>query len=242
MKDTQDYFVRLHEDQKDADREISQAAQIGRNTSPPLVEPPPSLFGPSGTTGGKGLFDLMGAGTAGKEEEKVPGSKVFGPRESFAIHTPPTMPDFDANRLPPDGFVDAGTLPKVASSHAPSVAAEGYTHDGTIPQRGVTEINVFKFDPMPSSKEWRNWNLAFKKKVRGGALKPQESYEWISEALKAKSWESLSDDGRFETLNYKIASGLMEICTGEFKRKLLFIERQLDELTPPRTLNGRQMY
>ena len=95
---------------------------------------------------------------------------------------------------------------------------------------------------MPSSKEWKAWNLAFKKKVRGGSIKPKAAYEWIHATLQADSWESLADDGQFETLNYKIASGLMDICTGEFKRKLSLIERQLDEMNPPQTLNGRQMY
>ena len=58
---------------------------------------------------------------------------------------------------------------------------------------------------------------------------------WISAALAAESWESWADDGIFETLNYKIASGVMEICSGEFKRKMVLIERQLDELDPPPT-------
>ena len=95
---------------------------------------------------------------------------------------------------------------------------------------------------MPSSREWNAWNLAFKKKVRSGSIKPKEAYEWISATTQAPTWESLSDDGTFETLNYKIASALMEICTGEFKRKLMLIERQLDALVPPQTLNGRQIY
>ena len=103
------------------------------------------------------------------------------------------------------------------------------------PSEGVTEINAFKFKPMPSSKEWNAWNLASKKIVKGGSIKPKDAYEWISAALEADSWESLADNGTFETLNCTFAAALMYIVAGGFKRKL-------DNLPPPQTINERQIY
>ena len=133
-------------------------------------------------------------------------------------------------------------LPRIASSAAPSLQGDA-SAAAEVPEypRGINEIQVFKLEPMPSSKDWNTWNIAFKKKVRGGSLKPKEAYEWISAAADAPSWESLADDGAFEALNYKIATALMEICSVELIRKLLLIERQLDALLPPRILNGLQI-
>ena len=53
--------------------------------------------------------------------------------------------------------------------------------------------------------------LKFKEKVASSSKTPTEAFAWISEIDKAMSLVDLSDSGKSETLDFKIASGLNDL-------------------------------
>lgn len=83
------------------------------------------------------------------------------------------------------------------------------------------EATTIKFESFPNAPKFREWRLKFKEKVASSSKTPKEAFAWISEIDKAVNLSDLSDSGKFETLDFKIASGLNDIIHGEFSRKII---------------------
>ena len=125
--------------------------------------------------------------------------------------------------------VDAQTLAdeslKLASSHNREREAESCT-----------------FEAWPTVPKWRGWRFRFKTYVAGASgWRPKAAFVWITNTEKAKTMEELEDDEGFESLNAKIAAGLLEIVTGEFQRRLM-LKMETAALHEVRMINGRQIY
>ena len=102
------------------------------------------------------------------------------------------------------------------------------------------EADEIKFDKMPQSRQMRMWKINTRKKIAGASGRPKAAFIWWGQADHATTFEELEDDGDFESLSAKIASGFANIIHGEFARQIEYLEQQL-ALTN-KMLNGRQIY
>ena len=102
-----------------------------------------------------------------------------------------------------------------------------------------SEAKAIKFKDFPSTPGFRNWKMEFKKKVASSSPTPTKAFQWITKIEHVHSVEELKDHESFETLDYKIASGLSEICHGEFKRKITVLEEKA--AIEGHMVNGRQI-
>ena len=103
------------------------------------------------------------------------------------------------------------------------------------------ESDNIKFKETKNAHEFRTWKLNFKKKVASSSGCPSKAFLWIGEIEKATSIDDLKTvpGNYFETLDAKVATGLMDILHGEFLRKMTVLEEQYSN--KGEMLNGRQI-
>ena len=139
---------------------------------------------------------------------------------------------------PPQPYQPAPTSPRTATPKP----HKAVTNLGNEDPQGTRskEADCVTFPQLPKSHELRGWKIIVKRNLAAASGRPRTAVQWFSEADQAQSIEELEDDGTFETLSSKIASALLNIIHGEFKRQIEVIEEKL--LMEGKMLNGRQLY
>ena len=90
------------------------------------------------------------------------------------------------------------------------------------------EAESISFEGRPSVDGFRQWRMSFRRIVASSSIKPTVVLAWASEIDEAKEVNQLRSsiyqgDGHhvdFETLDTKVAAGLMKSCMATSKREL----------------------
>ena len=129
---------------------------------------------------------------------------------------PPPPPGIPIGGWPPGGWGPLG--PPDGNPQGLGNPQDAINH---IRINDAKKASTIKFDPVPHAKGNRQWNLAFKKEVASSSTEPNKAFEWIH-AIESLTEQQVVDQDQnsksFITHNAKIASGLTDIFTGEFRR------------------------
>ena len=87
--------------------------------------------------------------------------------------------------------------------------------------------------------QFDKWYSALKRKNAVGSHDHKLCMRWLAAIDIAPSYESLEYSGVFENLDSKMAAALIDICYGEFGRKITLLEKQLAKTG--QCLGGRQV-
>ena len=94
------------------------------------------------------------------------------------------------------------------------------------------EAENFESEPWPHASKFSSCKVSFRREVISGSTHPRSISEWFAEIDLAAGMEDLDHSGYtldehqidFETLDSKVAKGIMKIIPGEFQRKINFLE------------------
>ena len=84
----------------------------------------------------------------------------------------------------------------------------------------IKEADECKFPDFPTQNTLRGWKIRVNKIIIGASGRPKEAFLWIVMVLSAVTCQELAEACGFDTLDAKIAVGLMAILRGEFKRRI----------------------
>ena len=113
-----------------------------------------------------------------------------------------------------------------------------------VPQ---TEAEKFEFEPWPQASKFVSWKVSFRREAISGSTHLRLISEWSPEIDLAIGIEDLDHSGftsdkhqiEFETLDSKIAKGIMKTLPAEFKRKINFLQ-ETQHKNRRSMLTGRQ--
>ena len=110
------------------------------------------------------------------------------------------------------------------------------------------EAESISFEGWPSINAFRQWGMSFRRIIASSSTKPTVALAWASEIDEAKEVDQLRSsvyqgDGHrvdFETLDTKVAAGLMKIMHGDFKKRVTMRDEQY-QVVHKQMLAGRQI-
>ena len=127
---------------------------------------------------------------------------------------------------------------------SPAAQAGGDTEPGGAqaprPTNQGTGASEYKPPQLRGHADFPNWKQLHKRQVAQGSGRPQLAFEWISKVEEVDSFEKLADDEGYENWSAIMASGLIQMLSGEFKRHVENIMYEVETKTK-RMLNGRQI-
>ena len=96
------------------------------------------------------------------------------------------------------------------------------------------EAESISFEGWPSINAFRQWRMSFRRIIASSSTKPTVALAWASEIDEAKEVDQLRSsvyqgDGHrvdFETLDTKVAAGLMKIMHGDFEKRVTMRDKQ----------------
>ena len=151
-----------------------------------------------------------------------------------------------SSTLPVDG---GGALPRGQSAETrvdPSLCSGILGPTADCPRN--REAESISFEGWPSINGFRQWRMSCRRIIASSSTKPTVALAWASEVDEAKEVDQLRSsvyqgDGHranFETLDTKVAAGLMKIMHGDFKKKVTMRDEQY-QVIHKQMLTGRQI-
>jgi len=79
---------------------------------------------------------------------------------------------------------------------------------------GHKEAASITFDPLPNLAHFKRWKILTCRRIAEASIHPATTMQWLAKIDLAQDVEDLADDEGFDTLDFKVATGLSAICAG----------------------------
>merc|ERR1712079_672452 len=145
--------------------------------------------------------------------------------------------------------VSTSALPLGGGSQTRDLSAETRGAVSTMAEEDrprTKEAESVSFDAWPSINAFRQWRMHFRRTIASSSTKPTVALAWASEIDEVTSVDQFrsstyTSEGLvvdFETLDTKVAAGLMKITHGDFKKRITKKDEE-HQIVHKKMLNGR---
>ena len=254
QEQNEDLQDRLDAAEHALDKVLDQREVLENSTAPPKGQPatPPGFSGqaatPSGPSAPKApMFSVPNAIPSSARELFA----SMNPTAATTAHKPNSAPEAATNKPVPGETAHPAAEPgtpnlgdKLLLETQMAILESLRTLKGERKDEEykpkVKEAEAITLPEFPNPETYRSWKTATREAVRAASDSPDEAFAWVMKAYdKEASHESLSDPGKFLTLDTKLLAALTKIARGELSREVLIFKET--EAAKHKAVRGRQV-